>query len=108
MTSNPVTAVRRLWRGELPLGAAFWLWGVLGAAVVNLGTSALFLALVSMDLALLAWIAGYACSLPYNLLALVGIWRSAERYEEQQGGSPRLALAARTVSLVGLVVISIF
>lgn len=108
MTGNPATAVAGLWRGEVPLGEAFWVWAVLGAAVVNFGTSALFLALVSMEMALLAWIAGYALSIPYNVLALVGVWRSAERYEEAEGGSPRLALAARSVSLVGLVMISLF
>ena len=105
---DPKRLLKRLWRGELPLAEAFWGWAVLGALIVNLATSALFLALVSAGQVLAAWIAGYALSLPYNALALVAVWRSAERYETLEGGSPRLALAARSASLVGLVAISLF
>lgn len=93
-----------LWRGEKPLGEAFWLWAVLGATVVNLGTTGLFLALVSAGHVLAAWIVGYAISIPYNILALVGVWRGADRFE----GSEFWAHAARSTALVGLVAISLF
>lgn len=71
--------LRALWRGELPLGEAFWTWAVLGGLLVNVPTSIAFLALVSADLPLLALIVGKGLSLPYNLLATVGVWRSAAR-----------------------------
>ncbi|MEX0923227.1 MAG: hypothetical protein WD489_11065 [Rhodovibrionaceae bacterium] len=97
-------ALVSLWRGARPLGEAFWLWAVLGAAAVNFGTSALFLALISAGHPVIAWIAGYALSIPYNVLALVGVWRSADSYE----GAAFWAHAARSIALVGLVVISVF
>jgi hypothetical protein len=101
---DPIRPLRRLWRGELPLAEAFWGWAVLGAIFVNLGTTALFLALVSAGHALAAWFVGYALSIPYNVLALVGVWRSADRFE----GAEIWAHVARSVALIGLVAISVF
>ena len=70
-----------LWRGELPLGRAFWSWGVLGGAAVGLFSTLLALALLAAEapawLAALAW----AAHLPWNLVLLVGTWRSAGRPE---------------------------
>lgn len=105
---DPIRPFRRLWRGELPLAEAFWLWAVLGAILVNLGTTALFLALVSAGQTLAAWLAGYALSVPYNILALVGVWRSADRYQERGEGEAVWAHAARSLALVGLLAISLF
>ena len=92
MSPDPIRPLRRLWRGELPLAEAFWLWAVLGA----------------IGYALAAWIAGYALSIPYNILALVGVWRSADRYQERGEGEDIWAHAARSLALVGLVAISLF
>jgi len=72
--------LRSLWFGELPLGEAFWTWAICVGLVVNLTTSALFLAMIAADLPWLALLFGYALSVPYNVLAVVGVWRSAGRY----------------------------
>ena len=104
MTRSLISPLARLWRGEIPLAEAFWGWAVLGAIFVNLGTTALFLALVSAGYALAAWVIGYAISIPYNVLALVGVWRSADNFE----GAEIWAHAARSVALIGLLAISIF
>jgi hypothetical protein len=95
--------LHRLWRGDLPLAEAFWTWAVGIGLAVNVVTSLAFLALVSNDQLLLAFIVGYGCSIPYNVLALVGVWRSADRY----GGDPALAGAARIIATVGLVVLTL-
>ena len=72
-------AVAELWRGELPLGRAFWLWGVLGGFVVNLfailAAASLLAAGAPARLAALA----FAAHLPWNVVLLVGVWRSAGR-----------------------------
>ncbi len=99
--------ISKLWRGELPLKDTFWTWAVFGGVLVNLLTSGLFLALIAADRPLLALFGGYALSLPYNLLVLVGVWRAAARYEELPDGDPRWANAARGVSLLGLALLSI-
>ncbi len=72
--------LRSLWTGEIALGDAFWTWAVTVGLVVNLATSVLFLVLILQDLPLLALIAGYGLSVPYNIVATVGVWRSAARY----------------------------
>lgn len=93
----------RLWRGELPLVNAFWNWAVIGGFAVNAATSILFLLLVMADRPLAAIIAGYAFSLPYNLLATVAVWRSAAHYD----GDPRWAGIARIVTVAMMALLSL-
>jgi hypothetical protein len=70
-----------LWRGDLPLGDAFWTWAVLGGLVVNVSTSLIFLWLITIDQPIPALLVGYGLSLPFNALATVGVWRSAARHD---------------------------
>lgn len=98
-----MTTLGRVWRGELSLETAFWLWAVLGGVIVNVATSLLFLLLLAMERPILAVLFGYGLSLPYNLVALVGVWRSAARYE----GERKWADLARVITLVGMVVLSV-
>ena len=95
--------VNRLWRGEVPLPDAFWNWAVIGGLIVNIASSILFLYLVTADRPIAALIAGYAPSIPYNVLVTVGVWRSAERYE----GERQWADLARLVTVVGMVLLSV-
>ena len=83
----------RLWLGELALAEAFWTWAVLGGALVNLITSLLFYALIIHDRPVLALLAGYGPSLPYNLVVLVGVWRSADRHAGLDTRSHRIDLS---------------
>ncbi|MCC2664566.1 MAG: hypothetical protein K0S35_2488 [Geminicoccaceae bacterium] len=92
-----------LWAGKLPLGEAFWSYAVLIGLAVNLTTSLLFLALISADRPLAALFVGYAMSVPYNLVALVGVWRSAANHQ----GHRIQADLARIVTLVLMVVLSL-
>jgi hypothetical protein len=68
-------------RGDLNLGTAFWTWAVLGGLLVNVTTSILFFGLVLNDFLWLALIVGYGISVPYNVVATVGVWRSAARHD---------------------------
>lgn len=94
-------AIGEFWNGELPLARAFWRWGILGGAVVGLFSSALALTLVAADapgwLALLV----FAAHIPWNLVLLVGVWRSAERPEvgRDTANLARLAILAWVVAL---------
>ena len=98
-----MTALRHLWLGELPLARAFWHWGVLGGLVVNLSTTIAFLALIMQDRTAAAFVAGYALSVPYNIVVAVGVWRAAARYD----GDRRLADLARVVTVAGMIVLSL-
>jgi hypothetical protein len=77
--------LRSLWLGELPLGEAFWTWAIGIGLVVNLTTSVLFLVLITNDRPWAALFVGYALSVPYNILAGVGVWRSAAQYQGPAG-----------------------
>jgi hypothetical protein len=70
---------------------------------VNVTTSIGFLVLLTQDQAIAALVVGYALSVPYNIVAGVGVWRSAARYT----GPPHWARAARVAALVGLTALSL-
>ena len=90
-------------RGGLPLGRAFWFWGILGGGIVSLFATLLALTLIAAGAP--AWLAVlvFAAHIPWNVVLLVGVWRSAGR----PGVSPAVASLARLVILAWLVVLSI-
>ncbi len=96
-------SLRRLWMGKIPLEEAFWTYAVVGGIAVNVVTSVAFLILITMDLPFAALIAGYACSLPYNLVATVGVWRAAARDDPD---SQRAKLYP-IITLAGMVLLSV-
>ena len=95
--------LKALWRGELRLGDAFWNWAILGALAVNVSTTILRLVLITVDQPWLAFVFGYALSVPYNVVALVGVWRSAARYD----GPALRADLARWTSIMLLTILSV-
>jgi len=96
-------SLRRLWTGEIPLDEAFWTYAVVGGIAVNVLTSLVFLILITMDLTLAAVIAGYVLSVPYNVVATVGVWRAAARDESD----PQKAKLYRLITLAGMVLLSV-
>ena len=96
-------AIIELWQGELPLGRAFWLWGVLGGAVVSLTSTLAAAMLLAADAPV--WLAAlaFAVHLPWNLVLLVGVWRSAGRPEVGRG----VAQLAQGAILAWTVVLSV-
>lgn len=96
-------AARRVWRGELPLFDAFWMWMFLGGLLVNGATTGIFYMLLAEDRAVLALVAGYGLSVPYNVFAMVGVWRAADRYR----GPVLWADAARIAAVAFLLVLTV-
>ena len=92
--------LRSLWLGELPLDEAFWTWAITVGLLVNLSTSALCLALISADRPWAALAVGYGPSVPYNALAVVGVWRSAARYPGHAGHADLARVASAAVMLL--------
>ena len=91
------------WRGGLPLGRAFWLWGVLGGGLVDLLVTPLALALVVVGMPGWVVVVVFLAHLPWNLVLLVGVWRSAGRHEV----SPDTATLARSAILVWVVFLTV-
>lgn len=80
-TEGEIRTIVEFWRGGLPLGRAFWLWGILGGGIVSLLTT--LLALMLLTAGAPAWLAVlvFAAHIPWNFVLLVGVWRSAGRPE---------------------------
>jgi hypothetical protein len=95
--------LKALWRGDLSLGDAFWTWAVMTGLVVNVTTSILFAVLIMNDLPVPALLVGYGVSVPYNIVAVVGVWRSAARHE----GPGLQAALARWASVILMTVLSL-
>jgi hypothetical protein len=86
-------ALGRLWRGEMPLADALWTWTIGIGFLINGGTSALCYALILNDRPIAGLVVGAFPSVPFNLIAGVGVWRSARRDD----ADPALATFARIV-----------
>ena len=94
--------LHRLWRGEVPLASAFWSYAVIGGTALNAAATLLAMAVLTMDAPALLALLAFALPIPYNLLVLVAIWRSANAYQ-----GPRLwADLARIAGLLWAVAAS--
>lgn len=91
-----MTKMLALWSGELALNEVFWTWTVTVGLLVNIATIILFLVLILQDQPLAAVLVGYSLSVPYNIVATVGLWRSAARH----GGPSLDADLARIVTVI--------
>ena len=76
----PGNIVRRLWAGEVPLARAFWSYAVIGGTALNGVTTLLAMALLTMNVPAILAVVAFALPIPYNLLVLVAVWRSAGAY----------------------------
>jgi hypothetical protein len=95
--------LRSLWLGKLPLSEAFWTWAIGVGMLVNLTSSTLFLAMITADRPWAALLFGYALSVPYNLLAVVGVFRAAGRYQ----GPASHADLARIVTIIVMLLLTV-
>src|SRR3954453_6141473 len=98
-----VRTVVEFWRGGLPLGRAFWLWGILGGGLVELLATMFALALVVAGAPTWVIVLAFVAHVPWNLVLLVGVWRSAGRPEV---GADTATLSRFTI-LVWVVVLSL-
>jgi hypothetical protein len=98
-----IRTIVEFFRGGLALGRAFSLWGILGGGIISLFSTLFALTLVTAGAP--AWLAVlvFAAHIPWNLVLLVGVWRSAGRPEV----SPAAANLARTVILAWVMVVSL-
>lgn len=96
-----IAALVRLWRGDLPLSEAVWVWGALVGLPINIFTSIAFLWLITLDEPVVALLVGNLPSIPYNVICAVGIWRAA-----QQIADPMRRTMARGATVVAAVLLS--
>jgi hypothetical protein len=76
---NTLTA---LWRGDFPLGQAFWHYAIAYGTIANILATAAAIAAVLAGLPDAVAIGLHFLPLPYVVVAVVGVWRSADKYRE--------------------------
>ena len=93
--NKKLPVVGKLWRGEYSLPVAFWVWLTLVPFAYNVLVEVLDDAIE--DISMYAWLYSQrvltAVALAYSILAWVGTWKSAGRYDGAKGW----AIAAKTV-----------
>jgi hypothetical protein len=71
--------VADLWDGRLPLARVFWEYTIVYGSFANLIATLVALAAFAHDWIVLG-LAIHLLPVPYNLLMIVSVWRSANRY----------------------------
>lgn len=95
-----MSGLARLWQGELSLKCAFWDCAIVYGSLVNLATTTAAFAALTGGWPAAAVIAIFLSPLPYNIVTVVGVWRSADRYR----GPPRWANFARVAVVAWAIV----
>jgi hypothetical protein len=88
--------VIRLWRGDVALARAFWNYAIVYGSLANLTTTIAALAAYLAGLPAVLAVAIFFLPLPYNVLIVVAVWRSADRYP----GPPIWATLARPAVVI--------
>jgi hypothetical protein len=93
-----------LWKGHVPLGQAFWGYAIVYGTIANVVATAAAIAAVAASLPDALAIGLFLVPIPYILTAVIGVVRSANRYQ----GPPMWAgLAKLAVIVWGAVMIFI-
>jgi hypothetical protein len=83
-----------LWAGRVPLARAFWGYAICWGFLINIVATILALALVVAGAPNPVVLAVHLAPIPWNVLVVVGVWRSAGSADV----SPGWAIAARVAS----------
>jgi hypothetical protein len=87
---------RELWRGDLPLGQAFWEYAIAYGTIANLVATGAAIAAATLSLPDVIALCLFLSPLPYILAAVVGVFRSANKHR----GSPEWATVAKIAVIV--------
>lgn len=97
-----IALLAALWRGDIPLGQAFWEYAIAYGTIANIVATATAIATVAAGLPVVLTIFLLLLPLPYILIAVVGVVRSADKY---QGPSKWAKRAKIAVILWGVVMV---
>ena len=70
-----------LWNGRVPLARVFWDFAVIYGSFANLLATGAALTMIVLGWPALLAVVIHFLPVPYNLLMVVAVWRSAARYE---------------------------
>ncbi len=97
-----IGALTRLWRGDLPISDAVWIWGLMVAVPLNLVGSIAMLLLVSIDRPWAGLLVGSIPAVPYTFVCAVGIWRAL-----RQVNNETLRALARAATVLAALALSL-
>jgi hypothetical protein len=80
-----MSRLKSLWRGQLPLETAFWHYTIYWGLIINLAATTISVVLLLSDASVALAVAVHLLPVPYSVLTIFGVWRSA-RYHRGQGG----------------------
>jgi len=83
-------------RGDIPLGQAFWEYAIAYGTIANVVATAAAIVAVVASLPDAVGVGLFLIPVPYILTAVVGVWRSAHRYE----GPPKWAFLSKVAVIV--------
>ena len=83
--------LKLLWQGYLPLEVAFWQYAIFYGLMLNIVATVAALFLIAFDVPIAVAVIVHLLPVPYSILTIVGVWRSADRY----AGQSRLEPVAR-------------
>ena len=75
--------LKELWRGQLPLEVAFWHYAIFYGLVVNIAATTASVILLLADAPIALVVAVHVLPLPYSIVTMAGVWRSARSYRGQ-------------------------
>ena len=85
-----------LWKGDVPLGQAFWGYAIVYGTIANIVATAAAIAAVAASLPDALAIGLFLAPIPYILTAVIGVVRSADRYQ----GPPMWASMAKVAVIM--------
>jgi hypothetical protein len=85
-----------LWYGRVPLARIFWEYAIVYGSFANLVTTFAALAAFTKGVPVAVGLLIFFLPAPYNLLMVVGVWRSAARFR----GAPTWATLARASIII--------
>jgi hypothetical protein len=90
-----------LWAGRIPLPRIFWNYGIVASLLINLAATALAMGLIAAGVPNFMALAVFILPIPWNILMVVGVWRSAGLYSgpASHAVAARLAITAWSVTL---------
>src|SRR5665648_1097948 len=95
---NVIAQLAALWRGNLPLGQAFWEYAIAYGTIANIGATGAAMAAVMVGLPDIIAMFLFLSPLPYILAAVVGVLRSANKHH----GAPEWAAIAKIAVIVSV------
>ncbi len=103
MITRTINGLKKLWRGEQPLGRAFWVYFVIGWIGFIVLSFLVGLALLVIGIRPLAVVVTAFSMLVYPVFAGIGVWRSANAHRSD-GAFPNVAPALAKLAVLAVVV----